>query len=158
MSAKRLFYKSFLIILDVCVEVRPQLVHGLLHVILQGGELLEVPVPNLILPSLEVGSQHGLQLVVLLLQRYLYIVEVLLAVQLLLGHILGVGVAAAQQSFLLVVEGLEDGGKSVLLDLHHVIHVLHLGPESNDAINCRPYITLDLKQMDLNCVSFKIYF
>jgi hypothetical protein len=41
------------VILDVGLQLKPEIVHLLLHVVLEGGELLQVPVPHLILPPLE---------------------------------------------------------------------------------------------------------
>jgi hypothetical protein len=41
------------VILDVGLQLKPEIVHLLLHVVLEGGELLQVTVPHLILPPLE---------------------------------------------------------------------------------------------------------
>jgi hypothetical protein len=47
------------VILDVGLQLKPEIVHLLLHVVLEGGELLKVPVPHLILPPLELRPGAG---------------------------------------------------------------------------------------------------
>ena len=41
------------VVFNVVLELEPEVVHVLLHVVLEGGELLQVPVPHLVLPALE---------------------------------------------------------------------------------------------------------
>jgi hypothetical protein len=43
------------VVFDVGLQLFPQIVHILLHVVLECGELLQVPVPHLVLPTLELG-------------------------------------------------------------------------------------------------------
>jgi hypothetical protein len=43
------------VVLDVGLQLKPEIIHLLLHVVLEGGELLQVPVPHLILSPLELG-------------------------------------------------------------------------------------------------------
>jgi hypothetical protein len=51
-------YSLLPVVFNVGLQLLPEIVHVLLHVVLEGGELLQVPVPHLVLPTLELGPRE----------------------------------------------------------------------------------------------------
>ena len=90
-----------LVLANVVLQLAPQPIHCLLHSVLEGGELLQVPVPDLVLPALELGPQGTLYLAMILVKGNLDVIKVVLALFLLGCHVLLVPRAFSHKSLFL---------------------------------------------------------